>query len=71
LQEQEKVKEEITKTEAPPEVPLPIQSLPVISPPLFSSTNTTMSQPVFEMQPFGLSETIFVEPTAITQTNNL
>jgi len=74
LQEQEKVKEEITKTTEiteTPEVPLPIQSLPVINPPLFSSTNTTMPQPVFEMQPFGLSETIFVEPTAITQTNNL
>jgi len=72
LQEQEKVKEEITKTtEKLPEIPLPLQSLPVINPPLFSSTNTNMSQPVFELQPIGLSETLFQEPTPITQTTNL
>jgi hypothetical protein len=72
LQEQEKVKEEITKTtEKPTEIPLPLQSLPVINPPLFSSTNTNMPQPVFELQPIGLSETLFQEPTPITQTTNL
>jgi hypothetical protein len=71
LQEQQKVKEEIAKTTEIPETPLPIQSLPVINPPLFSSTSTTMLQPVFELQPIGLSETIFEEPKPATQTTNL
>jgi len=72
LQEQEKVKEEIKKT-AEEEIiqPAAISSLPVINLPPFSSTNTTMMQPVFEMQPFGLSETIFEEPTTISQASNL
>ena len=67
LQEQEKVKEELTKTIEPAS----IASLPIINPPPISSTNTNMLQPVFEMQPFGLGETLFEEPTPITQTNNL
>lgn len=61
LQEQEKVKEEIATTttgkiEPSIEIPPPVS---------FSSATSTMLQPVFEQQPYGLSETIFeLQPTA-------
>ena len=62
-QEQEKVKEEIANTDTP------------ISQPLFSSGSTDMMQPIFEIQPLGMSEVIYEEPkpkpTPITQTTNL
>lgn len=61
LQEQQKVKEEITNT-GQVETPAPINSLPIINPPSYGSSNTIMAQPLFEQQPYGINETIFDIP---------
>lgn len=60
LQEQQKVKEELSRTQADN------QQETIIPPPTFSSSNTEMLQPVFELQPIGLGETIFEEPVIKT-----
>jgi hypothetical protein len=65
LQEQEKVKEEIKNTGTIPE---PIESQPTVAQmsPSYTSSTSEMLQPIFEQQPYGLSETIFAEtPTTI------
>lgn len=53
MQEQQKVKEQISNTDTK------VEFAPT---PIFSSGSTTMMQPVFELQPTGLSETIFDIP---------
>lgn len=62
LEEQQKVKQEISNIIEEPVKPAPIESLPIINPPSYGSSNTTMIQPLFEQQPIGLNETIFQNP---------
>ena len=57
--EQEKIKQQLTGEN----ITEPSPSFAQISP-AYTSSTSTMLQPVFEQQPYGLSATIFEEPTA-------
>lgn len=63
MDEQAKVKEQISNISEP-------NTNVEIPPPSYTSSSTEMLQPIFEQQPFGLSETIFKIPTIPTPNTN-